>query len=234
MSSGTKSVAAITICMSCMLSNMSMAAPVEQLKECQSIKDTKKRLACFDVASQVILAVAAVEQSQKSDRDVRFQEQDAKNRAEDEGRAQANRDDGAAKEALAGLKRLDTTVSTGISYRDYPKALSDAKFTVRTFRESPVSARRPLFLSQIEAAIADYENAKALWDMKFIGGGRPNRVVFTLFTDTHKMLNSYSRIGQARESNGDIVIDTALSVIWGRAQERIGDLDKLLLSEPKQ
>lgn len=84
-----------------------------------------------------------------------------------------------AQDAIVGLKKLDTQVDTGISYRDYSGALAEAKLPVRLFAEGPEAAANPEFVKSLLKSIEHYEFAKRVWDAKFsaldhekmLGGG---------------------------------------------------------------
>jgi hypothetical protein len=132
------------------------------VKECQAIKEVKKRLNCYDVAAKAAQAVEEAAQAQRQENLARQDEQ-RKAQEEQQRRSQREQMDVAAQDALLALKRLETRVSTGVSYAEYPNALSEAKFAIRKYHDSALSAKRAAFTGKLEEVIRDYEAASTIW-----------------------------------------------------------------------
>jgi hypothetical protein len=72
-----------------------------------------------------------------------------------------------ARQALKAFKKLEARVSTGISYRDYPAALADAKVEAEQFAGSRAAEGVPDVANLIRMIALRYEEALVLWNYKF-------------------------------------------------------------------
>lgn len=194
------------------------AGPLDKLAECPPIKDAKKRLACFDTALPIAIAVdAATREAEAKFAETRAAEatqQAAKSSAEAEARA-----------AVMAAKKLDSRVGTGISYRDYPQVLSEAKFAIETFIASPAGKANKKIADLLAEALWDYKVAHDVWRIKF----NPSFAASSVYSkDLDRLLvDRYPKVESARE-RGDLRIDRVLPVIWAYASERIADAEKAL------
>jgi hypothetical protein len=72
-----------------------------------------------------------------------------------------------AKSAVRALKKLEARCQAGISYRDYPIAIGDAKFEVNLYLESSDAQKNRELAESIQAAMNHYDNASTFWALKF-------------------------------------------------------------------
>jgi TonB family protein len=142
-------------------------------------------------------------------------------------------------DAIAALKALQSTLSDGLSHRDYGDRLWDAKMRVDRAVESqsaPPSAK--LFLGQ---AIAYYLLADEAWETKAklikltmikrnertiaLIDGCPAARQFMLEYAEEKYEGTYYVIGERKprhgSNNGERVADMSLQVLWGCASAKI-------------
>lgn len=229
-----------------------LAADPTPYEKCPAIKDAGKRLQCYDAAYKQTATAARHAESEKATRE-----------KEEHSKAEAGRMErtaieraasiAAAKDALKGLKKLQVRVETGVSYRDYPTVLSDAKFEVRQFNDSPGAKQLPEFSAAINSAIRHYERAQALWAYKFadrelrnavlsydidvvregglFGGSfkTVNRVNPTRLQFMTELMNEY-KVGDGSSPEVRIMIDSTLAVIWSAAAKDIDTANSLLPS----
>ena len=58
-----------------------------------------------------------------------------------------------AKEAFKALKKVEARVETGVSYKDYPQVIADAKAEVNMFLEGKEAKKIPQFTEHIKKAM---------------------------------------------------------------------------------
>lgn len=75
-----------------------------------------------------------------------------------------------AKEALEALKKLESRVQVGISYKDYGPALGETHYKVKMFLESPDSNKNPMLAKSIGKALQHYTYANEIWGIKIAKG----------------------------------------------------------------
>lgn len=196
-----------------------VAGPLDKIKECQSVKDGKKRLACFDAALPIAIAV-----------DEATREVEAKAASAERQRTATAADGAEARAALMAVKRLQTRVGTGISYRDYPQVLSEAKFAVESFVSSPAAKTNQAVAALLTAAMQDYDTASQVWRQKFWSGGVSNFVDDGPFQN--RLLSEYPRVGAARDNIG-LRIDNVLPILWRYAGERIAEAERVLAPDKR-
>lgn len=83
----------------------------------------------------------------------------------------------AGKNAYFALKKIEARCQAGISYRDYPSAIGEAKYLVNLYLESP-NASKPKnvpFTEAIKAAMNGYELAYTIWGDKFTTYDKQNQ-----------------------------------------------------------
>lgn len=68
-----------------------------------------------------------------------------------------------ANDAIRALKKLETRTEVGVSYRDYPAVLSDAKFTVKMYLKEKIPIEDKKKASDIALALEYYEKALYFW-----------------------------------------------------------------------
>ncbi|MBM4300780.1 MAG: restriction endonuclease subunit S [Deltaproteobacteria bacterium] len=76
-----------------------------------------------------------------------------------------------AKEAIEALKKLESRVQVGISYKDYGPALGETHYKVKHYLDSPESNKNPKLRNSIEKALNHYIYANNIWGYKFAGKG---------------------------------------------------------------
>lgn len=137
-----------------------------------------------------------------------------------------------AQHALKELKRLEVRVSTGVSYSDYPAVLSNAKFEVLQFTESPYAKSLPEVTAAMILAIDHYDNARTLWSYKFVGGGVPAKVVSTALSGEENYVEAlatkYKGISENDSGYKRIFIDRGILIVWEAAANEIHQAEKLL------
>ncbi len=134
-----------------------------------------------------------------------------------------------AKEAVMALKKLQTKVETGISYRDYAPAIAEAKFPVKLFLESP-AAKEELDLSNtLTNSLTHYDVANAVWGYKF-SGSRMQDYIFRKFEpELYDSLVKNYNVGSNSAYDGPIIIiDLAVTKIWQKASEELATASNLL------
>jgi hypothetical protein len=236
-----KSTCRLTAALLLAVASSTNASDQNPYERCPPIKDSGKRLQCFDAAFK---QASIASQQAEAEKVTRAKEDFAKAEAARGDKATKERGDAvaAAKEALKGLKKLQVRVETGVSFKDYPTILSDARFEVRQFNDSTAAKQLPEVASAINSAIRHYERAKELWNYKFAGKAVTNAVVST-DTDVQMAgggLNVVRRVNPAREAYMDslasdyglvitapdrdykhLYIDSTLAVIWAAGSKDI-------------
>lgn len=134
-----------------------------------------------------------------------------------------------AKEAVMALKKLQTKVETGISYRDYASAIAEAKFPVKLFLESPASKDEPDLSTAMSNILAHYDVANAVWGYKF-SGRRVQDYIFRKFDpELYDSLVKNYNVGSNSAYDGPIIIiDLAVTKIWQKASEELANASNLL------
>lgn len=234
-----------------------MASDQQLLEKCLGISDPTKRIECYDniaksptkkttnkklnaaererMASEVA-AKEAIEKERKAAEEEHLAAEKAQAEKLSKEKERHAKAISAAKDVLKSLKKLETRVETGVSYRDYPSVLSDAKFEVKTFLGSEYSKELPEFTTAVTRAIEHFDAALSLWSHKFEGGrvrdyimplwDREKAVVEDLFSD-------YPSLRRTAWDGKGLYIDPALSVIWGAASKKIQKSTSLLQDAEK-
>jgi hypothetical protein len=135
-----------------------------------------------------------------------------------------------AKEALNALKKLDTVVQTGVSYRDYSGVLADAKHPVSLFLESSEAKLNQELADAFRNAVAHHDFALGVWRLKFSGRKAEDyfnedtqvfQVILQAYPDTPTGFAAYVK-------KRYILIGDVLSFLWGKASTEIGTATKLV------
>jgi len=209
--------------------------------DCKKIINPSKRLDCFDQVSKRVEIdakardesiekerIRAQEDAQKADVAARARETDQAKERE----AQEKRDAVvAAKTAIKALKKIENRVEVGVSYRDYPGALSDVTDVVREFQESKFSQTIPATNEAITEALKHYRVALVLWRDKFSSRivkdhspvmGATADLVASLRPDYPDIDSAiFKEKGFFGGGVSWIVYGKALSIIWGEASKSI-------------
>lgn len=75
-----------------------------------------------------------------------------------------------ANEAVEALKKLESRVQVGISYKDYGPALGDTHYKVKMYLESPNANKNPILAKSIGNALKHYIYANEIWGYKIAHG----------------------------------------------------------------
>lgn len=67
--------------------------------------------------------------------------------------------------AYKALKKVEARTEVGVSRRDYPEVIAEAKVAVNLFLESPESKTVPELTQSLEKAMKHYTDASNLWDV---------------------------------------------------------------------
>lgn len=182
---------------------------------CESLSDAQRRLACYDKQAKKIK--------------IRPNPEAEKRQAEEELRAkQKAKALSDASEALKALRRFESRVDTGISYRDYSAPLADAKFEVAQFVRSAEGAMLPDVVSALNKAVGHYSIAGELWRVRF-SGSRP-RDHFARFDSPALYDILTGTYGMVPKSDLGILYKAALSSLWIDASYEI-EVASLLIKD---
>jgi hypothetical protein len=140
--------------------------------------------------------------------------------------------DAFSREAIKALRRLDSAVSVGLTYREYGTRLVDTKVAVDEQLEKVAEGELKM---EIMRAMSDYKKASQLWELKvteskgFINGGFIERSS----SDLKALVQDYPEVSSiAREESVPgvflINIDEMLNVIWRSARKHIDKATGLL------
>lgn len=192
--------------------------------DCSTVKNSSKRLQCFD------------EQSRKSDAQKATESTEIKDRLAAEKTAQEKEKTlNAAQSAYKALKKLSIRIETGINYSDYVSALADTKYEVSNFLDDSSSKTLPEISNRIELVLLHYEFARTAWSIRVNQAHRQSsvtremKVVFDKVLE-EKMRSNYANMSVAAASRfqGYLDYDKALGVIFGEASTELVKLGELL------
>ena len=231
-----------------LVSSASNAETLDDLNSCAEQKVPARRLVCFDdlvikankefrekiVRNREEAANKAIrdreEAEKKATRDREEVEKQAKQKEIELRRAENEKIIAAARKMLSALKRIETRVETGVSYRDYPSIVSDADYEVRQF-SSEYGPKLPQVGLGAVKVIADYQYVLSVWKIKFNqtspSGRRPNEWVWEA-SQIQAVLSAYPSAISARLSDGTLSIDRVLSIVWAEASSKIKDVERAL------
>ena len=186
-----------------------------QTDTCGKIKSAKNRLACYDSKNK---EKADLQESQEA-RQANALE-DAK-RVED---ARANAEFLAAvRPCLLALRKMESRVKAGISYRDYFQPLADADFELQRLIEDPRAMYNANFSKKLIAVYFHYSYAGSIWKMKFNVGPLSDYMAVTDAT-----LSQYPSVGQYLRSGNSVKYSDMLSVIWVEASRVLNEAESML------
>lgn len=194
----------------------------EPLREdCKVIKQSAKRLACFDKQNST---------QPKSQADKLADEEEARVKAEEEKKkveAEAARKDFLvlSKEILRAFRKMEAKTQTGISYRNYPEPLSNLRFELTEFIRSSGGKYNQSFNSALISAMKHFEYAVNAWDFGISKGGGSRKIPLQYMSSEY-----YSEAEKYTENvfgSKYIKYDDLLSVIWGAASQEIKNAEKI-------
>jgi hypothetical protein len=229
----------------CFFSAMAWGQDTAELNQCTSIKENARRLRCFDKAAAAFIEAERQRQiKEEVDRRVRDIEVaarleaaekeakgkaavdaalEAKTRAEEVAalKAKQQRFAATANDALRALRRLTTRIETGISYRDYSPALSEAKLEVRTFADGAHASTNPELTERLGIAIAHFDLAHVVWQERFRSYGRPLDLLYDQNL-SQRLAAAYPAMDSAKDSStGRLLIQAAVTVIFKSAAQEV-------------
>ncbi len=226
------------------LSLHSHADTPSDIKICIDIKNSTKRVACFDKLAGNLLALEAEKERQSKN----FAEIEGRRlenekiekekveikRREDENIKQENIEKekfaSIAKEPIKSLRKLQSRIQTGISYRDYPNAVSDAKYEVSSFNRD-YSGKTPAYSRYLNDAVVKYADAIAVWKYKFEGRGVEEWIWTTGAVSA--LTQRYPELS-AVQKNAGLRIDSVLQFLWDLAGRDIELADQELSATLKK
>lgn len=186
-------------------------------ESCASIADSAQRLACFDVTQKLITPRVGIPSGEAAETGAAG------------ARATAVIE---ARGALVALRKLDARVSVGISYRDYPSVLSDAKFAVGQFSRSEAARNLREMDTRLENVLHHYDTALDLWRVRFADPRGRASETFDRFENERlydRLMTKYAGRVQAAMVNGrSLHYGATLSVIWGAARQELDEADRAL------
>lgn len=119
--------------------------------KCLAIKDSEKRLSCFDSSAKT---------TSKSTKNSKLAEVD---RAKEEQKIAEEKALDAASNALKALQKFRYRVETGISYREYIAALGELKYEVLQFSNNNSVQSMADISEHMSASVTAYEYAGMVW-----------------------------------------------------------------------
>jgi hypothetical protein len=199
---------------------------------CANIKESVKRLDCYDLQSKKSTKKenrkGSIEDDKRAVALRAAQEEERARQEAEKASVQAEQElakaEAAARDALKSLRRLQAKVQTGISYRDYSPALADAKLDVSLFAESASAKKFPEFANLISQAIKHYDIANGLWKIKFA-----ERYAWLTDQDaTQSLMAMYPEIARSKQTGVNLHIEESVMMIWRAASKDIEQATKLL------
>ncbi|NVN97617.1 hypothetical protein HXX01_05355 [Candidatus Nomurabacteria bacterium] len=140
-----------------------------------------------------------------------------------------------AMNAVKSLKKLQARTQAGISYRDYPPALGEAKFEVNCYLDGNDSNKNPTLAKNIPDTTALYEYANSIWKEKYsdeaangfigIDSGIGKIIASTYFSRYPEDKKDYKNGGVlANELGGKLIIDIAVRKTLDRASQKMTEI----------
>jgi hypothetical protein len=208
-----------------LIPNISYSDTINDLQNCKKIKESQKRLACFDLASTVAIAVdeSIKENLKKSQADKASVENLKKSQA-DASLKQS------MLEVLQAMRKMSSRVETGISYKDYSAPLSDLVFALESLLKNPAADKVAQFTNAATDTINHYKNARGFWERQ-IKFGDSNNIYSRAFVPSFgvkQYIADYPSLKEVQatylnqktyktvEITG-IYLNDGLSTIWGQA-----------------
>jgi hypothetical protein len=233
------------------------ASTLTGLKECQAIKNAAKKADCFDRQTKKMMQeekerkekeeVAKIEAEKIAEEQKRLEierkEKEALAKieaeriaAEEKQLASERKKIEKAQKILQVVRRVQTRVGTGVSYREYSGVISDPKFEVQSYlRES--SDEMPEFAKNILKAMDYYDAAGTMWGFQF-SGRRVSRV--TCEPAQERYISSVlegAYVQRDSDTNAfciGFVISAALRASWGKASESIEEADRAIKKKSEE
>ncbi|MBA4374432.1 MAG: hypothetical protein C0402_16405 [Thermodesulfovibrio sp.] len=133
-----------------------------------------------------------------------------------------------AREAFNALKDLEIKVKYGTAYSDFAPALSEARFPVRSFLDSPDARNNPEFAAALVSTLQHYDAAHDVWSEKYA-----DHEVTDFITDKYLGSSYYRCVHEYRaasvssknlftgEMKYTVGITDCLARIWEKASETL-------------
>lgn len=191
-----------------------LSASFAQADTCRQIKSEKKRLVCYDSKNKE----TEVEQASVEARKLKEVEETQKAEA---ARAKAEFL-AAVRPCLLALRKMESRVTAGITYRDYFQPLADADFELQRLIKDPRAMYNASFSKKLIAVYFHYDYAGDIWKMKFDSRPPSNYMTPTV------TLSKYPNANQYLVSGNLISYSDMLSVIWGEASRELDEAEAML------
>ncbi|WP_146179502.1 hypothetical protein [Limnohabitans sp. MMS-10A-178] len=227
------------------------ASSLTGLQECQAIKNAAKKADCFDRQTKKMMQeendrkqkeevarieaekIAAEEKklaSERKEKEALAKIEAEKIAAEEKRIASERKKIEKAQKILQVVRRVQTRVGTGVSYRDYSGVISDPKFEVQSYlRES--SDEMPEFSKSLSTAMDFYDVAGTIWAFQFEG---PSVSRVTCEPSQERFISSVLK-GVFIPKDSDVnrycmgfVINAAVRASWTKASESIEASDRAI------
>jgi hypothetical protein len=238
------------------ISTNSFGQAAQTTQNCTSIVDSSARLACFDSVGkktpkitkgtvspeqQLLEKKRAEDEKFRAEEESRIRlEQAARQKADEENRASAEKIQIAAqlekqklqqlaKDVLRSLRKFENRIETGISYKDYPSAFSDARFEVKSFVDSSEGKKLQNFSQYCHDAITNYTDAQAVWRQKIVDSSRyTESSIYSDFALVDYITTKYPETAIGRNGRA-IKANNALQIIFSQATLNISKAEQELL-----
>lgn len=206
---------------------ISNASNSDGLKECQAIKNTAKKLECFDKQTQKILQEEIIKKQNEEIEKVRLE----KIANEEKIIAEKLKKVEKAQKVIQVVKRLQTRVQTGVSFRDYPSLIADPKFEVEKYISESAN-EIPEFSKNIEKSMNYYSIANSIWSIKFNNrSGRLSEITCSPNEESYvrnQLYDAYIGKSSTLMCGEGLLISDAVSIAWSKASQAIDDASKVL------
>lgn len=134
-----------------------------------------------------------------------------------------------AKDALLALKKLQTRIQAGVSYRDYSNFVADAVFPVKLFIESQDSKEYVELAALMKKITERYAFAGEVWHWKF--GRYGSKWIASNYSLFSQIRKEYPDV-PVKELLGPVIyVDEALPIIWSKASTEVDEAATVLLKE---
>lgn len=196
----------------------------QQTDDCAKLKNSSKRLACFDTKAKSMAAKAEEEKKQRE------AEEELRKKNEAEQQQRKERDDflAAARPSLLALQKLRARVGVGVSFRDYFSPLSDANFELENFLRSPRTAYEPEFQRSVSRAFMHYSAAGEQWKIAVRSAGKLLNDEIVVLPDFVAKYPELSRYTRQQDEWTLVSYKRILSVVWNEAEKEIGNAEEIL------
>ena len=128
-----------------------------------------------------------------------------------------------AREAYLSLKKIETKVETGVNYRDYCKAVSDARCAVNIFMESDENKNMSIRQS-ISKIMEQYIFATLIWSNRI-----KNKYYYISSSSSQDkaLFNKIAKLYPKIVDGGFINLERAMLLLWADASLELNKLAEI-------